>query len=68
MDLKAIYGKLKKRRGRARILAGTLEQLKNGRAVKLIFVRDKRKKTWPALLPTDSTLSNDDIVRIYGKR
>ena len=42
MDLLAIYGKLKKRRGRAKVLASTLVQLKDGRVVKLVFVRDKR--------------------------
>jgi hypothetical protein len=68
MNLMAIYGKLKKRRGRAKILASTLVQLKDGRPVKLVFVRDKRKKDWLALLSTDTTLSNTDIVRIYGKR
>ena len=68
MDLMAIYGKLKKRRGRAKVLASTLVQLKDGRVVKLVFVRDKRKKDWLALLSTDTTLPDADIVRIYGKR
>jgi len=68
MDLMAIYGKLKKRRGRAKILAGTLVQLKDGRSAKLVFVRDKRKKDWLALLSTDITLPDADVVRIYGKR
>ena len=68
MSLMAIYGKLKKRRGRAKILAGALVQLKDGRRVKLVFVRDKRKKDWLALLSTDTTLPDADIVRIYGKR
>ena len=68
MDLMAIYGKLKKRRGRAKILASTLVQLKDGRLVKLVFVRDKRKKDWLALLSTDTNLAEDDVVRIYGKR
>ena len=68
MDLMSIYGKLKKRRGRAKILTSTLVQLKDGRMAKLVFVRDKRKKDWLALLSTDTTLSNADIVRIYGKR
>jgi hypothetical protein len=67
-DLMGIYSKLKKRRGKARILAGTLVQLKDGRVVKLVFVRDKRKKDWLALICTDTTLSDADVVRIYGKR
>ncbi len=68
MNLMSIYAKLKKRRGRAKILASTLVQLKDGRLAKLVFVRDKRKKDWLALLSTDTTLTNEDIVRIYGKR
>ena len=43
-------------------------QLKDGRLVKLVFVRDKRKKDWLALLSTDTTLADDDVVRIYVKR
>jgi len=68
MHQMAIYGKLKKRRGRAKILASTLVQLKDGREAKLVFVRDKSKKDWITLLSTDTTLSGSDIVRIYGKR
>jgi len=68
LDLMAIYRKLKKRRGRAKILASTIVQLKGGQTAKLVFVRDRRKKDWLALLSTDITLSDADVVRIYGKR
>jgi len=68
MDLKAIYRKLKKRRGRAKILASIIIELKGGLPAKLVFVRNKRKKDWLALLSTDITLADEDIVRIYGKR
>ena len=68
IDLMAIYGKLKKRRGRAKMLASTLVQLKDGRTAKIVFVRDNRKKDWLALLSTDTSLPDEDIVRIYGKR
>jgi hypothetical protein len=68
MHLINIYGKLKKRRGRAKILASTLVQFKGGRTVKLVFVRDKRKKDWLALISTDTTLPDADVVRTYGKR
>ena len=68
MDLKAIYRKLKKRRGRAKILASAVVTLKGGLPAKLVFVRDRRKKDWLALISTDINLSNEDIVRIYGKR
>lgn len=68
MDLKAIYRKLKKRRGRAKILASAVVTLKGGLPAKLVFVRDRRKKDWLALISTDIDLPNEDIVRIYGKR
>jgi hypothetical protein len=68
LDLKAIYRRLAKRRGRARILASTNVKLKNAVPAKLVFVRDKRKKDWLALLSTDTDLANEEIVRIYGKR
>ena len=68
IDLKAIYRKLKKRRGRAKVLASTTVTLKGGLPVKLVFVRDKRKQDWLALMSTDLELSNKDIVRIYGNR
>ena len=66
--LKDIYKKLKKRRGRAKILADANVTLKGGLAVRLVFVRDRTKKDWLALLSTDLELSGEDIVRIYGKR
>jgi len=68
MDVKAIYRQIKKRRGRAKILASALVTLKDGQAARLVFVRDRRKTDWLALISTDLNLSNEDIVRIYGKR
>ena len=68
LDLKAIYRRIRKCRGRAKILASAKVMLKNQVAAKLVFVRDKRKKDWLALLSTDTNLADDEIVRIYGKR
>ena len=68
LDLMAIYRRLKKRPGRAKILASTLVTLKDGKSVKLVFVRDRRKKDWLALLSTNTELANEEVVRIYGKR
>ena len=68
MDIKAIYRRLTKRRGRARIVASANVMLKDAVSAKLVFVRDKRKKDWLALLSTDTNLADEDIVRIYGKR
>ena len=67
-DLMTIYRKLKKRRGRAQILASVIVTLKDEHMAKVVFVRDRRKKDWLALLSTDINLPDEDIVRIYGKR
>jgi hypothetical protein len=68
LDLMAVYRSLSKRRGRAKILAGANVMLNDTVAAKLVFVRDRRKKDWLALLSTDTNLTDEDIVRIYGKR
>lgn len=67
-DLKSIYEMIKKRRGRAKILASVIADLSENHKAKIVFVRDRRKKDWLAILSTDIELSNEDIVRIYGKR
>lgn len=37
--------------------------------VKIVFVRNRNKKSeWLALLSTDTTLADDEVVRIYGMR
>lgn len=37
--------------------------------VKIVFVRNRNKKSeWLAILSTDTTLSDEEIVRIYGMR
>ena len=68
LDLMAIYRRLSKRRGRAKILASANVILSDAVAAKLVFVRDRRKKDWLALLSTDTEAADEDIVRIYGKR
>ncbi|WP_339283795.1 transposase [Oceanobacillus sp. FSL K6-3682] len=41
----------------------------NGIPVKIVFVRNRNKKSeWLAILSTDCTLSEQDIIRIYGIR
>ncbi|MBW2559019.1 MAG: transposase [Deltaproteobacteria bacterium] len=67
-DLMTLYRCLKKRRGRAKILASIIVTLKDKHKAKVVFVRDRRKKDWLALLSTDIHLPDEDIVRIYGKR
>ena len=72
--LNQLYKKVRKKRGRARILASVLVGLgadENGKEVqaRIIFVRDRnRSKKWLALLTTNLNHSEEDAVRIYGKR
>lgn len=68
MDLMSIYRRVKKRPGKAKILANAPVLLKGKVPAKLVFVRDKRKKDWLALLSTDTALEDNDVIRIYGKR
>ena len=68
LDVMGIYRRLKKRRGRALILAHAHVKLNDGVPAELVFVRDKVTKDWLAILSTDIELQDSDIVRIYGKR
>ena len=63
-----IYRRLKKRRGRAKILAGAMVTLGEKTPARLVFVRDRRKKDWLVIVSTETRLPDEDIVRIYGKR
>ncbi len=73
-SVKSIYKSLKKRRGKAKILTSavvTIGEDNNGNPIeaKIIFVRDRnRSKQWLALITTDLDLSNEEAIRIYGKR
>ncbi len=44
-------------------------QIDNQTPVKIVFVRNRNKKSeWLAILSTDTTLSDEEIVSIYGVR
>ena len=68
LDLTNIYKRLKKRRGRAKIKASVVVALADGTPAKLVFVRDSRKTDWLALLSTDISLDDEQVVQTYGKR
>lgn len=74
MNLKDLYASVKKKRGRAKILASIVVEIGKDQAgepvkAKIIFVRDRnRSRQWLALLSTDLELQDEEIVRIYGKR
>lgn len=72
--LSQLYKKLRKKRGRAKILASVVVGMgcdENGNEVqaRIIFVRDRnRSKNWLSLLTTNLEHSEEDAIRIYGKR
>ncbi len=69
MRLSKLYSLLRKRPGKAKILASAVVETKEGQKVKIVFVRNRNKKRqWLAIISTDTSLANEDIVRIYGKR
>ena len=73
-NLKDIYASVKKRRGKAKILSSVIVGIgtdSDGQEIlaKIVFVRDRnRTRKWLALISTDISLDDEDIIRIYGKR
>ena len=72
LNVKEIYSQNRKRRGRSRYLLSvevTMTKDQDTIPVKLVFVRNKsNRKDWLVLISTDTALSEDEIIRIYGKR
>ena len=72
MSLISIYNRNKKRRGRSKyLLSVTVDVVKDGAVIpaKVVYVRNRNKrKEYLCLISTDVTLSEEEIIRIYGKR
>ena len=68
MRLGALYSCLKKRPGKAKILADVVVETMQKQKVKIVFVRHRHKRNWLAILSTRIDLPAKEIVRIYGKR
>jgi hypothetical protein len=68
LRLGEIYRRVKKKSGKARILASVLVETKDGLPVKMVFVRHRQKRGWLAILSTDIELTNEEIIQLYGKR
>ena len=68
MRLGELYRRMRKRPGRAAILARVRGTMRNGLPVKIVFVRNRQKRGWLAILSTDLSLSDEEIVQTYGKR
>ena len=76
-DVKEIFSYCKKRRGRSKYLLSVevnLLQKKYGKILermpaKLVYVRNKaNKKDWIAIICTNTTLSEEEIIKRYGYR
>ena len=66
--LGGLYALVKKRPGRARILAAVNVETKQGQQARIVFVRHRHKRDWLAVLSTKVDLPDEEIIRIYGKR
>jgi hypothetical protein len=68
LPLREIYGRLP-RKGKGQILGSVLVEASSGLRLKIVFVRNRNKRNeWIAILTTDTTLEDAEIVRIYGMR
>jgi hypothetical protein len=73
VTLKALFKLIHKRPGRANVLATCLVSIGNddqGQPVpaKIVFVQDRSSRSWLALLSTDTTLTDEDIITLYKRR
>lgn len=73
MNLKTIYSKIKPDESGniiGSVIAGIRESKKSPEIldIKIVFVKDRHSKNWLAILSTDIDISNEEIIRIYGKR
>lgn len=65
---------MKKKRGKAKIKASVdveigVDSQATPIKAKIVFVKNQNKaKSWLAIISTDITLSDEEIIRIYGKR
>jgi hypothetical protein len=74
LSLNQIYKTCKKRRGKSRYLLSVEVEVRHKDypetiPAKIVFVRNRNnRKEWLAILSTDMTLSEEEIIELYGKR
>lgn len=71
LNIKEIYARNKKRRGRSKYLLSVEVMVGKEKPIpaKIVCVRNKlNRKDWLAFICTDTSLSEEEIIRIYGKR
>lgn len=71
--LSQIYASVKKRRGKSKYLQSVAVKLynKNNETIdaRIVYIRDRnKKKNWIALISTDTSLTEEEIIQLYGKR
>lgn len=71
--LSQIYSSLKKRPGKSKYLLSVVVKLYNKDNetidVRIVYIRDRNnKKNWIALISTDMSLTEEEIIQLYGKR
>jgi hypothetical protein len=73
-SIRQIYKKNKKRRGKSRYLLSVSVQIRHTDydetvPATIVFIRNKNnRKEWFAIISTDTLLSEEDIITLYGKR
>lgn len=73
-SISKIYKASKKRRGRSRYLLSVQVEVRHDDfdknvSAKIVYVRDKaNRKKWIALISTDTDLTEEDVIALYGKR
>lgn len=71
LSIGKIFGICKKRRGRSKYLLSVNVKVGKDKHIpaKIVCVRNKKnRKDWIAFICTDPELSEEEIIRIYGKR
>jgi hypothetical protein len=71
LTLQGLFERVPRRPGKSNIMASVRVTITSGekvQPVKIVFVCDRRKSDWLALLSTDIHLADTEVVRIYGKR
>jgi hypothetical protein len=73
LRLAELFKVVRKKAGRAKILAQVVVEIgKDDKGMpvqaKIVFVRDRSSKNWLALLSTDVTLTEEEIISLYKRR
>jgi hypothetical protein len=74
LSIRSIYSANRKRRGKSRYLLSVPVKVRHKDfdevvPAKIVYVRDRsKKKKWIALLSTDTSMLEDEIIALYGKR